>query len=62
VVLLVAPLQSVEAMRAPERLSPQSMQPLDDIVALGFADWQEDRFDADVQTQAHKGAKHPCTL
>src|SRR5215213_3833268 len=42
--------QPVEAMPAPERLAPQSVQPLDDTVALGFAHWQEDRFDANVQT------------
>src|SRR6266508_1862859 len=51
--------QSIEAMRAPEGLAPQFVQSLDNTVALGFADWQEDRLDADVQTQAHKRAKHP---
>src|SRR5215211_4699498 len=51
--------QSIEAMRAPERLAPQFVQSLDNTVALGFADWQEDRLDAKVQTQAHKRAKHP---
>src|SRR5262245_48332277 len=51
--------QSIEAMRAPECLAPQPMQSLDHTVALGFADGQEDRFDPDVQTQAHKGAKQP---
>src|SRR5262249_3237276 len=50
--------QPIQVMGAPECLTPQPMQPLDDTVALGFADRQEDRFDADVQTQAHKGAKH----
>src|SRR6266540_1139785 len=56
------PSQVVEAMRAPEGLAPQPMQPLDDTVALGFADRQEDWFDADVQTQTHKGTKHPWHL
>src|SRR6266508_4454266 len=35
--------QSIEAMRAPEGLAPQFVQSLDNTVALGFADWQEDR-------------------
>src|SRR5215207_1304995 len=51
--------QAVEAMCAPERLAPQAVQPLDNTVALGFANWQEDWLDTDVQTQAYKCAKHP---
>ena len=36
----------------PEGLSPQAVQLFDLAIAFGFSDWQEDQFDAQIQTQS----------
>jgi hypothetical protein len=49
--------EGAKALSVPEGARPQAIQLFDVAIAFGFGHWQENEFEADVQTQAHKLSK-----